>query len=194
MRLRNTPSSYGAIAKWLHWTTALLFLCAYISVYYRQWFTEARTPESSIALQLHLSVGITIAVVVILRIIWRLTDTSPTPEPGTRLQHLTARAGHYALYAIMIIMPITGYLGTGANTNYFFVFEIPKFGETELFKNLVSEGMGLSFKEFEEPIDFVHKKVLGEWLVWLLIAGHSAAALYHHFVKRDRTLIRMTNA
>ncbi len=192
MSLKNTADSYGTIAKWLHWTTALLFLGSYVSVYYRQWFTEAETPENWTALQLHLSIGVTIAVVVILRIIWKLSNRSPDPEPGSKLEHLAAKLGHLALYAVMIIMPITGYIGTGVNTEFFFLFDIPKFADTPLFTALVTDGLGITFEEFEKPIDFIHKKVMGEWLVWLLILGHVAAALYHHLVKKDRTLYKMT--
>ena len=116
MKLRNTTDNYGTIAKWLHWITALLFLGSYASVYYRHWFTEEKTPANWTALQLHLSIGITIGVVVTLRILWRLANRTPDPEPGTRLEHLAAKAGHFALYAVMVIMPVTGYLGTGVNT------------------------------------------------------------------------------
>jgi len=192
MSIKNTTNNYGLIAKWLHWVIAALFLGAYISVYYRHWFTEEKTPENLIALQLHLSIGVTIAVVVALRIIWRITNRVPDLEPGTRLEHLAAHAGHYALYAIMIIMPITGYVGTGVKTEYFFMFDIPKFESTQLFVSLVSSKLGITFKEFEEPIDFIHKNILGAWLVWILILGHVSAALYHHFVKKDRTLQKMT--
>lgn len=193
MNIKNTVDNYGLIAKWLHWLTALLFLGSYISVYYRHWFTEEKTPENWIALQLHLSVGVTIAVVVALRIIWRISNRVPELEPGTKLEHLAAHAGHYALYAIMIIMPLTGYLGTGVDTEYFFIFDIPKFESTHLF-SLLGNGLGVTFKEFEAPIDFFHKNILGEWLVWLLILGHVAAALYHHCVKKDRTLKKMTTS
>ncbi len=192
MNLKNTADNYGTIAKCLHWTTALLFLGAYASVYYRHWFTESKTPENLTALHLHLSFGVTIAVVVALRIIWRITNRPPNLEPGTKLEHLAAHAGHYALYAVMIIMPITGYIGTGVDTQYFFIFDIPKFESTQLFVALVSDGLGMTFKEFEKPIDFIHKNILGAWLVWLLILGHVAAALYHHFAKKDRTLQKMT--
>ncbi len=192
MRIKNTDDDYGSVAKCLHWLTAALLLGSYASVYYRQWFTEEKTPENWTALQLHLSIGVTIAVVVALRIIWRIVNRSPDLEPGTRLEHLAARAGHYVLYAIMIIMPITGYVGTGVNTEYFFMFDIPKFEDTQLFTSLVDHGLGITFKEFEKPIDFVHKNILGAWLVWLLILGHISAALFHHFVRRDRTLQKMT--
>ena len=190
MSLRNTADSYGSIAKWLHWGTAILFLGSYVTVYYRQWFTEAKTPENWTALQLHLSIGVTIAVIVLLRILWRISNRAPDPEPGTKLEHRAAKLGHLALYAVMIIMPVTGYLGTGANTEYFFMFDIPSFKSTELFAN--NFGMEMTFEEFEKPIDFIHKKIMGEWLVWLLILGHVLAAVYHHFGKGDRTLRRMT--
>ncbi len=192
MSLKNTAENYGSIAKWFHWGTAVLFLGSYVSVYYRHWFTEKETPENWIALQLHLSIGVTIAVVVILRILWRLNNRAPDPEPGTRLEHLAAHLGHMALYAIMIIMPVTGYIGTGVNTEYFFLFDIPKFEDTAIFSALVSDGMGMTFKEFEKPVDFIHKDVMGAWVVWLLILGHVCAALYHQFVKKDQTLYKMT--
>ena len=192
MSLKNTAESYGSIAKWLHWGTALLFLGSYISVYYRHWFTEEKTPENWTALQIHLSIGVTIAVVVVLRIIWRNSNRMPDLEPGTKLAHLAAHLGHYALYVIMIIMPITGYVGTGVNTEYFFLFDIPKFESTQLFVSLVSNGLGMTFEEFEKPIDFIHKEILGAWLVWILIFGHASAALYHHFIRKDKTLQKMT--
>lgn len=190
--LRNTKTSYGSIAKWLHWGTAVLFLASYIAVYYRHWFTEEKTPENWTALQLHLSIGLTIAIIVALRLIWKITNQSPALEPGTRLEHLAAKLGHYALYVVMIVMPLTGYLGTGVNTEYFFIFDIPKFESTHLFNMIVTEGLGITFKELEKPIDFVHKNIGGEWLVWLLILGHVTAALYHHFVKKDQTLRKIS--
>jgi len=193
MAFKNTHSSYGSIAKWIHWSIALLFLGSYCAVYFRHWFTEEKTPENWTALQLHLSFGITIAVVVILRIIWRNLNQQPTQEPGTRLAHLAAHLGHYALYIVMILMPLTGYIGTGVNTEYFFLFDIPKFESTSMYQALVTNWLGLSFEEFEAPIDFIHKDIMGKWLVWMLIAGHVLAALYHHFVKKDRTLVKMTS-
>jgi len=192
MSLKNSAESYGSIAKWLHWGAAFLFLGSYISVYYRHWFTEDKTPENWTALQIHLSIGVTIAVVVVLRIIWRMFNHMPDLEPGTKLEHLAAHLGHYALYVIMIIMPITGYVGTGVSTEYFFLFEIPKFESTQLFVSLVNNGLGMTFEEFEKPIDFIHKEILGAWLVWILIFGHASAALYHHFIRNDRTLQKMT--
>jgi cytochrome b561 len=192
MALSNTKDNYGSIAKWIHWSMVFLFLGSYCAVYFRHWFTEEKTPENWTALQLHLSFGMTIAAMVVLRIIWRNLNRTPCQEPGTKFAHLAAHLGHYALYAVMILMPLTGYIGTGVNTEYFFLFDIPKFESTALFQVLVTNWMGLSFKEFEVPVDFIHKELMGKWFVWILIAGHAMAAMYHHFIKKDRTLIKMT--
>ncbi len=192
MAIKNTTENYGSVAKWFHWATALLFLAAYCAVYYRQWFTEKDTPENWTALQLHLSVGVTIGVVVVLRIIWRVMNRNPDPAPGTRFEHLAARSGHYTLCLVMIAMPISGYIGTGVHTEYFFLFDVPKFEDTALFQWLVTDRLWLTFEEFEKPIDFFHKDIMGAWVVWLLILGHTLAALYHHFVRKDRTLRKMT--
>lgn len=188
--LKNSTTHYGQVARTLHWFTALLFLLAYCSVYYRQWFTEAQTPENWTALQLHLSFGVTIAVLVVLRLYWRLTNVQPAAEPGSALMHKAAHLGHLVLYGVLIVMPLTGYLGTGVATEFFFLFEIPKFADTWLFQVLIAEGLGLSFEQFEAPIDFIHKQG-GAYLVWLLILGHAAAALYHHYHLKDRTLLKM---
>lgn len=188
---KNTEQAYGRIAKWIHWSVAILFLFAYVSVYYRQWFTEEKTPENWNALQVHLSVGVTIGVFVLLRIIWKLINVSPKAEPGTPMEHLAAKLGHYALYLVMVVMPLTGYIGTGANTEFFFLFDISKFSDTWIYQALVVDGLNSSFEAIEPTMDFIHKEIGGKWLVWILILGHAMAAMYHHFVKRDNTLKRM---
>ena len=60
MNYWNMTENYGRIARWLHWGTALLFLLAYVAVYYRHWFTEKQTPENIVALDLHLFAGISV--------------------------------------------------------------------------------------------------------------------------------------
>ena len=186
MTIKNTDKSYGMIAKWLHWLTALLFLLSYICVYYRRWFTEEKTSENWTVLQLHLSIGVTIGVIFILRIVWKTINKTPQFESGTRLAHLAIHIGHYSLYAMIIIMVLTGYFGTGANVDYFSLFEITKFENTAVFKWL-----GLPFDELEKPMDYIHKTILGSWLVWMLILGHVLAALYHTYIKKDQTLYKM---
>ena len=190
MQIKNTKDAYGSIAILLHWIIAAGFLAAYVAVYYRRWFTEEKTPENWTALQLHLSVGVTIAAFVLLRVIWRAMNSPPDELGRTQFERVAARAVHWVLYAIMIVMPITGYMGTGVATEYFFAFEIPKFSDTALYDAVVTNQLGLSWEEFEPPVDFVHKQS-GAYLVWVLIAVHTGAALYHHFARRDNVLRRM---
>ena len=195
MNIRNTRFAYGSVAKTLHWTIAALILLSYCSVYYRQWFTVepddwadwVGTPNY-MALQIHLSIGVSIFALVILRILWRLTNPQPELPPGSRIQHLAAHAVHYVLYFFMILMPITGYFGTGADIDY---LNVPQFRETALYNWLVTETLGIAWETFEKPVDFIHKKIGGAIVLWMLILIHAGAALYHHFVKRDDVLKRM---
>ncbi|WP_137166915.1 cytochrome b [Salinimonas lutimaris] len=193
MHLTNTDFNYGFVAKCFHWLTAALFIGSYVTVYLKDWLADTFGVEGGPVIHIHFAIGVTVGGLVLLRILWRLTNTTPREEPGNKLMHLAAHLGHLALYGIMIIMPLTGYMGTGADTQFFGFFTVPKFEDTWLFEVLVSNGMGLTFKEFEAPVDFIHKQIMGEWLVWMLIAGHVAAALYHHFIQKDRTLKKMTS-
>lgn len=187
----NSAENYGRVAKWIHWVTALLFLLAYCAVYYRHLFTERKTPENLAALQIHMSVGITVGVMFILRIIWRNMNVQPALEPGPPWQQRLASWTHYALYAAMILMPLSGYLKTGVGNDYFFLFHLPKFEDTWLFQTWVQGHLGMTFKQFREPFDVFHEDIMGSLLLWMLIVGHAGAALYHHFKLKDRTLIRM---
>lgn len=192
MQYKNTDDRYGLIAILFHWIVAAGFLGAYVAVYYRHWFTEYRTPENFTALQIHLSFGITVGVFVLLRIIWKLMNKTPKDiEGGSKLEHKSAHIMHYILYAVMIIMPLTGYFGTGVATNFFYLFEIPKFADTQVFQTVINGWLGLTFEEFEKPIDFIHKKG-GAYVVWVLILAHAAAAFYHHYIRKDDVLKRMT--
>ena len=75
--------------------------------------------------------------------------------------------------------------------NMFGLFELPTFRGTDLFSWLIEDKLGMTFQEWEGPVDFIHKQILGKWVVWILIAAHVGAALYHHYVQKDNTLRRM---
>jgi len=87
---RPSIERYTRIAVALHWIVALLFLIAYTSVYYRQWFTARSTPENITAIQIHYACGISIGVFVLLRLIWRLFNRPPAPPPGPAWQRRAA--------------------------------------------------------------------------------------------------------
>ena len=197
MNIKNTKDNYGLAAIVLHWVVALGFISAYVAVYYRHWFTDHSFSEtgeltpSMIALHLHLSFGITVGVFVALRVVWKFLNKAPKDIPGTRLEHLAAHTVHRTLYAVMIIMPITGYMGTKLDANYFLLGNIPKFPDTFLYTLLVEQWLGMDWESFESIVDFIHKTG-GEYIVWVLIALHIGAALYHHFIRKDDALKRMT--
>lgn len=126
-----------------------------------------------------------------LRLWWRQRSrTMPDELPGSRLEHAAARAVHAALYGLIVAMPVTGYLGTGVDTEFFGIATVPRFADTPLFDLAVTQVMGLTFEEFERPIDWLHK-TLGELLVLALVGLHVAAALFHHYVRRDGAMRRM---
>jgi cytochrome b561 len=70
-------------------------------------------------------------------------------------------------------------------------FKVTGFVNTPVYEMLVTNWMGTTFEEFEKPIDWFHKVLAGTYLFWMLFVIHVAAGLYHHFGKRDRTLVRM---
>ena len=161
MCIKNTSSNYGTIAKLLHWSTAIIFLGAYLSVYFRHYFTEDETSANWTALQLHLSFGI----FVVLRIIWRMNNYNPNSEPGTKLEHLVGHVGHvghYALHAVLIIMPVTGYLSAKVDTEFLFIFDVARFESALLFQSSIRNELGINYEKLEAPLDFIHKKVLGQ--------------------------------
>ena len=195
-QLRNTKQRYGLIAIWLHWFVAIGFLGTYTAVYYRHWFSTgkfnpAEMNSNTIALYLHLSFGITVAAFVVLRIIWKSMNKTPADvTTNNQLENFAARSMHWILYAVMIVMPLTGYLGTKLNTNYFFLFEIPKFNDLPIFNLIVEQWLGTDWKSFESVMDAIHKNG-GAYVVWGLIAIHAGAALYHHYIRKDEVLKRM---
>jgi len=188
--IHNTEFRYGSVARALHWTVAFLFLAAFLSVYARQYLTVDDTPANWVALQAHLSVGISVIVFAALRLWWKLRSVAPADPPGTWYEHLAAHAAHWVLYAVMFLMPLTGYLGTGVNTDFFGLFTIPKFEDTALHDALVIGWLGTTPQAFEDDVDWLHKQ-LGEVLVFVLVGLHVAAALFHHYVRRDDALTRM---
>lgn len=190
--LKNSSLTYGSIAKWLHWLTALCILVAYVAVYYGLWFAEEQAPDRRLARAIHTMFGFSVLIFAVPRLLWKWANVAPEPDPAPRWQHVTAHLVHGAIYFIIIAMPVSGWLGFGGRSiNLFWLVEVPTFRNTGLFTWLVEGKLGLTFDEWEAPIDYFHKKILGAWLVWMLIAVHIGGALYHHIFQKDNTLRRM---
>jgi len=190
MPLKNTEYNYGLIAILLHWIVAFAFIINYAIIYYRIWFTERSSDLARTLFSNHTAIGVSVLVFISLRIVWKLMNRQPKDVPGSKLEHLAAHGAHILLYAVMIIVPLSGYLGTGAPSQLFYLIEIPRFADTQIFQTVVQGWMGLSWEQFEAPMDFIHKQG-GAYFVWVLIALHAGAAMYHHFIRKDMVLKRM---
>ena len=188
MQWRNTRTRFGVLAKFFHWTSAAAFIAAYIVVYYVIWFMDDTSPESWPVLNIHWALGMLVGFLVLPRLLWRLLDVQPEDPPGSKLEHRLAHMAHWGLYGLLIAMPLTGYLGTGAPTN-FGLFSVTGFNERALF-SWISNTYDVSYEAFEAPIDDVHH-FLGKWIAWVVVGLHIAAALVHHWIRRDNVLVRM---
>ncbi|MDQ8023245.1 MAG: cytochrome b [Moraxellaceae bacterium] len=190
MQFKNTRERFGAIAGACHWLIASAFILSYPFVYYVVYVLERdrSNPLFLPVLNVHWFLGIVVGVLVIPRLLWRWMNIEPEESPGSKVEHLLARLAHWGLYALMIIMPATGYLGTGGKTSAtidFYLFEIPRFPNTELFRLLQ-----IDWATFEPIMDGIHH-FSGQWLAPTVVLLHIAAAFYHHYVRGDTVLLRM---
>jgi cytochrome b561 len=155
----------------------LLMVAVYATIELRELFPKGSDPREAMK-ALHFMLGLSVLLLVTLRIYARVTSPTPSIIPElTPGQHLAAKIGHLALYGLMIAMPILGWLilSAAAKPIPFFGLELPA---------LIGENKELakSLKEIHETIG-----VLGYYLV----AVHVLAALYHHHIKKDNTLTRI---
>lgn len=175
----TTVPAYTVTARVLHWLTAALVLIQIPLgiVIANEWGGERQ--ES--LYDLHKSFGAVILPLVIVRLINRLIYP-PLPLPAyipAKLQ-LTAHVTHWALYALLIAQSLLGWIATSA-----YPAPIPVFGLFEL-PPIWPENRALSDQLF------VAHRAIGILLAFLLV-GHIGAALFHHFVRRDRVLMRMVS-
>jgi cytochrome b561 len=188
--IRNTDMSYGSVAKWLHWLTALLILVAYLLVLYLDLVLHGEGPKRGPVIRLHKAVGASILIFIVLRLWWRATNPSlKLPESMPKWQITASHFSHFSLYALLIAMPISGYLGNGSGVS-FGIFAIPGFAKTA-FGTWTLDLMGMTFEEWEVPFDYFHYQIVGPFILWVIIAAHAAAATYHHYVEKDDVLKRM---
>lgn len=188
--LKNTTSSYGSVAKWLHWLTALLFLVAYVSVYYLHWVLDGEGPNRGTIVRFHKAVGFSVLVFFFLRLYWRFTNPTPKlPETMSGLQIKASHFVHFLLYFFLLAMPLSGYLGNKSGVSYGF-FSITAFQDSSI-GIWILDLLNLTYEQWEEPFDYFHYEIAGPLLLWMLIAVHAGAAIYHHVVHKDDVLTRM---
>jgi len=178
MRLRNSPDGYGAISQSLHWLTVGLVVLAWALGTFDDALPKGAARATG--LFVHISAGVAILALLVARVLWRLADRPPPPEPtvlGVWLDW-AGRLAHYALYALLIAAPVAGIVLQFARGD-----ALPLFGVSEIPSPWIAD------RTFARSVKEVHE-VLANALV-ILASLHAAAALVHHLILRDRTLVRM---
>ena len=181
----NSSDRWGWPARLLHWSSAAVILFLIGLGIYMANFVEDVYDQFALY-QTHKSWGFVAFVLGLLRILWRLVNPTPAlPDNMTALDRLAAKMGHLALYILVIMMPLSGWLMSSA----------APLQDTYGIKNMV-------FGLFEMPDPFVPGSSETEALfsaihfysgiaLLVLVLGHAAVALRHQFVKRDGLIRRM---
>lgn len=173
----SAPATYGNTARALHWLTALLVAGLYCVGYVMH-----NLEPSPLRLQLfsyHKWTGVTVFGLALLRLLWR-GWSPPPPLPGhlRAWEKSLAEMTHRLLYLLLFLVPLSGWLmssAKGFQTVYFGLLPIP---------DAVGKNPALG-----ATLDEVHYALNS--LLLIVVIGHVAAALKHHFLNRDEVLSRM---
>ena len=178
MTWKNTADRWGPVSQLLHWLIVLLVLV--LAIVGLTMGELPKTPKYFWVYTMHKSTGITVLALVLVRIAWRLYAGTPRPVHGTPAwQARIASATHFLLYALLLAMPLSGWLYDSASGlrpfRWYGLAEMPK---------LSAPNTGVA--------DFSHDAhELLFWVLAVLVAVHAAAAFYHHVFQNDDTLRRM---
>lgn len=178
----NTPARYGTVAMTLHWLIALAIIGLLIVGTY---MTDlARDDPNRFALyQLHKSFGLSVLVLSVFRVGWRLANPAPALPAGMApWERWAANLTHLAFYVLIIVMPLSGWAVASSSTSgvptlWFGLFEVP-----------MMPGIPAD-RGVHEQAEEVHE-LLGNIMIGLLLL-HVGAALKHHFWDGDTVLKRM---
>lgn len=177
MQWRNTANSYGAIARFLHWTIVVLIIAQFFIAESADELPDGLEKLSLISR--HKSIGMLVLILALVRIGWKLANRgAPAPVPMPRRQQIAAVAGHGLLYLLVLAQPITGWAMSSA-ANY----PVTLFGWIQ-FPALVGANHDL-----HEVLEGVHEATFYTLAAVALL--HAAAAVYHHVWMKDDSLRRM---
>jgi cytochrome b561 len=175
--MHASPASYNRPAIALHWLVALIVLCSFPVGLYM--VDLPLSPQKLKIYSWHKWAGVTVFLLALVRVAWRLTHpVPPLPPAMPHWQRRAAEATHVLLYVLIVVIPLTGWLmssAKGFQTVYFGVLPIPDL----LGKN----------KELGEALTLVHRTL--NYTLAALVVGHVSAAIKHHLIDRDDVLVRM---
>lgn len=179
------PTRYDQVAIAIHWVTA----AAIVIQFALGWTMISLRPPSYLHFSLHQwhkSIGISILVLSLMRLLWRVLHRPP-PLPATMpaWEKRAAKASHAMLYVLLIALPISGWAVVSASPLNIptFLFGVLPFPHLPALPDLPDK------RDAQHALKILHE--FGGWLLALLLAGHVGAALRHHFLIRDDVLVRM---
>jgi len=166
---------YDRFAIGLHWITAVLVVLQFGLAETWGWVER---PARHVMITAHMSFGILLSVVILVRVAWRLIPGHQVAASDSGAVELASKAVHYLLYILLITEAVLGYVfrWSGNESMSFFGLLIPP-----------------PFAPFSKPAHHLVAEA-HDWIGWtivILAAGHAAAALFHHYVLRDEVLSKM---
>ena len=177
MQWENDLSRYGVVAQLLHWAVVVLVVAQFVLASIAEDLALGSAKIGVLAQ--HKSIGVTILVLTLLRLLWRWPNPVPTiPTTVHRWRRVTARGTHFLLYALLLLIPLLGWLMSSARNfpvSWFGVFTLP---------DLIAPS-----RSAYELLQGAHEAMAKTLLVVALV--HLSAALKHHFVDGDNVLRRM---
>lgn len=172
---KNTRTNYGSIAKFFHWSMAMLMVVIFVIGF--TMINMSRSKVMFILYDLHKSTGLLLFVLVSFRLIWLRFNVKPQYPNVAIWQKWLAIGNVYALYLLMVIMPVSGVLTSTLSNHsitFYYLFSLPALGNN------------VAASQF---FTLVH-----EYAAYTLLAVfglHVVGAMYHHFVLKDDVLRRM---
>lgn len=178
MQPRNTLSRYGFVAQALHWVIVLGIIAQYFLAEAGE--SESATAAAMTPMNWHVSLGITLLALAVVRLLWRTIDRTPAwPDTMRGYEKFLAASVHVAFYVLLFAIPISGWLLSsveGEGLTLFGRFDLPPL-------------MAQAGEQREEFIEEVHEVLFN--VLFALAIVHVIAALKHHFIDRDSVLRRM---
>jgi len=178
MQLANSKARDGAVPQALHWLTTVFVICGFLLGRFGDVFPKG--PARELGLLVHMTVGQGVVALLLVRLFWRQFNPPPPPEatPLGRLIEIAAKASHFTLYGLLLVVPLLG-----------LTVQLKRGNELPIFAVWHVESPWPVDRSLARSILSLHGTLADALLI---LAGiHACAALVHHWIWRDRTLSRM---